>query len=77
VQAEYRNFYVAEWIQLPTLSPTRAVALVITSEGSTFPTTVPSGTKDHGIVMSASRTTLPAGSSVAGARLAPVLPVHP
>ena len=101
VQAEYRNFYVAEWIQIPNFSPTRAVAMVITSayaggaawdatvpdltaagwdpswglragvetgtfftaEGSTFPTTVPSGAKDHGIVMSASRTTLPTGAS--------------
>lgn len=115
LQAEYRNFYVAEWIQLSNFSPTRAVALVITSayaggagwdatvpdltaagwdpswglragvetgtffsaEGSTFPTTVPSGAKDHGIVMSASRTTLPTGATGAGSSAMRALPFRP
>jgi hypothetical protein len=115
VQAEYRSFYVAEWIQLPNFSPTRAVAMVITSayaggaawdatvpdltvagwdpswglragvetgtfysaEGSTFPTTVPSGATDHGIVMSASRTTLPTGAGGINSSAMRALPFPP
>ena len=106
LQPGYDNFYVAEWFQFPNFSPTRAVALILTSayaggaawdattpdltvagwdpawglragvetgtffsgEGSTFPTTVPSGAVDRGIVTSASRISLPTGSA---ARLAP------
>jgi hypothetical protein len=47
------------------------------AEGSNFPTTVPSGAANHGIVLSASRTTLPPESSVSAARLVPLLPARP
>lgn len=112
VQSDYRDLYVAEWIQLPSFSPTHAVALVITSayaggqpwdatvpdltvagwdpswglragvetgtffsaQGASFLTTVLGGATNHGIVMSASRMSLPAESSnVAGWGLRPTL----
>ena len=115
VQAGYDNFYLAEWLQLPSFDPTRAVALIITAayaggsawdatvpdlapagwspawglrtgvetgtffsgEGATFPTTVPSGARNGGTVTSASRTSLPTGTSASAARLAASLPLRP
>ena len=46
------------------LRPNFATETFFSAEGSTFPTTVPSSAKDHGIVMSASRTTLPPAPGV-------------
>ena len=43
-------------------------------EGSTFPTTIPSGSKDRGIVTSASRSTFPAATSLGRVRGVPLLP---
>ncbi len=44
VQPAYDTFYIAEWFQFPNLSPTRAVALIITSAyagGAEWDATIP------------------------------------